>query len=212
MEVLMQTFGLLLSLLLFAGSTFCGSSAMTVHAAAPQKPSSQPCDAARLKMLERDAAGGSAAARRKLADIYAEGRCVRRDYAQAAALYKRSAQQGDADSQFQLGMYLVEGKEVPLDPAKAATWFQRAADQNHVGAQYALGSLYLQGRGVPKDLVQGYKWIRISGSKTDRHTNDILATVAKLMSSGQIKNAESQAESWLGSHPRALRRGTDTRR
>jgi len=99
-----------------------------------------------------------------------------------------------------LGEFFLEGKDVPQDPAQAAEWFRRAAEQKHHGAQYALGGLYSQGRGVPKDLVKSYEWVRISSPKLDRHTRDVLATLAKKMTPAQVDDAEKQAEAWIVAH------------
>jgi uncharacterized protein len=168
----------------------------------PAQEAVPPCNAAQFKRVQRDAARGLANAQTALADSYANGRCVTQDYAQAALWYRRAAEQGNADAQYQLAMYLVEGKEVTLDEKDAAKWFARAAEQNHSQAQYALGVLYVQGRGLPKDIVQGYTWIRISSPSPDRHTQDVLAELAKSMSRGDIDRAEAAAASWMTAHPR----------
>jgi len=153
----------------------------------------QPCDTAQFKRIQRDAARGLASAQAALAGGYADGRCVTQDYAQAALWYRRAAEQGNADAQYELAMYLMEGKEVTLDEKEAAKWFARAAEQNHSQAQYALGVLYVEGRGLTKDIVHGYTWIRISSPSPDRHTQDVLAELAKSMSRGDIDRAEAAA-------------------
>jgi len=165
-----------------------------------QEQTPDSCASAHVKQIEQDAASGSASAQRELADLYAQGRCVAQDYAKAASWYRRSAEQGDPEAQFQLGEFFLEGKDVPQDPAQAAEWFRRAAEQKHHGAQYALGGLYSQGRGVPKDLVKSYEWVRISSPKLDRHTRDVLATLAKKMTPAQVDDAEKQAETWIVAH------------
>ena len=162
-----------------------------------------PCNAAQFKRVQRDAARGLANAQTALADRYGDGRCVPQDYAQAALWYRRGAEQGNADAQFALAMFLLEGKEVAQDAAGAAAWFGRAAEQNHDRAQYALGSLYVQGRGLPRDLVHGYMWIRISSPSADRHTQDVLAEIAKSMSRSDTDRAEAAAVSWIAAHSRS---------
>ena len=169
-------------------------------AQAPQSVDQAPCSPVLQQQTENDSAQGSASAKKRLADQYAHGECVSQDIAKAAALYKESAELGDAEAQYEFALFVLEGKEVPMDSAAAAGWLERSARQDNSQSQYALGSLYVQGRGVPKNLVEGYKWIRISGSETDRHTNDVLALVARSMTQDQIKKAKAEARVWRKAH------------
>jgi TPR repeat protein len=166
----------------------------------PQESAPDSCPPSHLKDIEEEAKNGSAGAQRELADMYAQGRCVPKDYGKAATWYRRSADQGDTEAQFQLGKFFLEGIGVPQDPTQAADWFRSAAEHMHHGAQYALGGLYSQGRGVPKDLVKSYEWVRISSPKLDTHTRDVLATLAKKMTPAQVEDAEKHAEEWLTAH------------
>lgn len=188
------------SVLFIALMTFNAVVALHAQNSSPQESGPDSCTSSRLKHIEENATNGSAPAQRELADMYAQGRCLPKDNAKAAFWYRRSADQGDAEAQFQLGKFFLEGIEVPQDPAQAADWFRRAAEQLHHPAQYALGGLYLQGRGVPKDLAKSYQWVRVSSPKLDRHTSDVLATLAKKMTPSQVDDAEKQAEAWMTAH------------
>jgi TPR repeat protein len=59
---------------------------------------------------------------------YAEGRGVRRDYAQALGWYRKAAEAGDARAMNSLGLLYRQGFGVPADPIEAARWLQRSAD------------------------------------------------------------------------------------
>jgi len=158
------------------------------------------CTKVNVKRIEQEADKGSAAAQKRLGDLYAQGHCVAQDDAKAASWYRRSAAQGNADAQYELGLFLLEGKEVAQDATEAAAWFRRAAEQNLHPAQYALGSLYLQGRGVPKSQVEGYKWIRISAPQLDTHIHDVLTSLAKSMKQDDVDRAEADAQIWIKAH------------
>ena len=61
--------------------------------------------------------------------MYAKGRGVPQDDAEAAAWYRRAAEQGDADAQFGLGAMYAEGRGVPQDDPEAHTWLNLAASR-----------------------------------------------------------------------------------
>jgi TPR repeat protein len=58
--------------------------------------------------------------------MYASGRGVALDLAQAARWYQHAAEQGLAEAQFNLGTLYGTGRGVPRDEALAATWLERA--------------------------------------------------------------------------------------
>jgi TPR repeat protein len=52
-----------------------------------QESAPDSCASSRLKDIEEEAKSGTAAAQRELADIYAQGRCVTKDYTKSAYWY-----------------------------------------------------------------------------------------------------------------------------
>lgn len=160
------------------------------------------CQQLRLNELKVRADHGSATAQNRLAGLYLQGLCVPQDAAQAVHWYTQSAQQGNADSQFQLAMLLVDGNGVGQSYTQAASWLRRAAEQDEHRAQYALGALYVRGLGLPKDLEHGYKWIRISAPPTDPRVHEVLAALAKSMSSSEVARAEAAAARWIENYRR----------
>ena len=83
--------------------------------------------------------------------MYANGRGVPQDDAEAIAWYRRSAEQGNAVAQSHLGLMYANGRGVPQDDAEAIAWYRRAAEQGNAVAQFNLGLMYAKGRGVPQD-------------------------------------------------------------
>ena len=92
---------------------------------------------------------GHAGAQYNLGVMYAIGRGVVEDDAEAARWFRLAADQGHADAQYNLGVMYDIGRGVVEDDAEAARWYRLAADQGHAGAQNNLGLMYADGEGVP---------------------------------------------------------------
>ena len=78
---------------------------------------------------------GDAAAQYNLGLMYANGRGVPQDLAQAVSWTRKAADQGLADAQFDLGLMYAKGRGVPQDDAQAVSWYRKAADQGDANAQ-----------------------------------------------------------------------------
>ncbi len=147
------------------------------------------------------AESGLAAAQYRLGVMYAEGKGVAVNDAEAALWFERAAAQGDAAAQYDLGASYAEGAGVRKDASTAAKWFQRAADQGFPLAQLNLGLLYAGGSGVPQDNVEAMKWIDLAifalpagGPRSDAAR--ALGDVAAKMTSDEIQEAKSRERAW----------------
>ncbi len=103
---------------------------------------------------------GDATAQHDLGVLYADGRGVARDYAEAARWFRRSASAGVANAQFNLAVLTERGLGVTRDAAEAARLYRLAAEQGHAGAQYNLGIVLAEGRGVAQDYAEAGTWFR----------------------------------------------------
>lgn len=103
---------------------------------------------------------GHAIAQNALGAMYANGRGVPRDPAEAANWYRKAAEQGHADAQYNLSLMYRSGEGVAKDDAQAANWTRKAAERGLVMAQYNLGVIYAKGLGSPKDFTLSVKWAR----------------------------------------------------
>ena len=72
--------------------------------------------------------------------MYANGRGVQRDDAEAVRWYRHAAEQGNATGQYSLGFMYANGRGVARDDAEAVRWYRRAAEQGNATGQYNLGS------------------------------------------------------------------------
>jgi hypothetical protein len=59
--------------------------------------------------------------------MYASGRGVPQDYAEAGKWYRRAAEQGQQGDQFMLGRMYYVGRGVPQDYVQAHMWYNLAA-------------------------------------------------------------------------------------
>jgi TPR repeat protein len=147
------------------------------------------------------AQAGDADAQYRLGVMYAEGRGVAPNDAEAALWFERAAEQGEPMAQYNLGASYVEGTGVRKDIATAAKWFRRAADQGVALAQLNLGLLYASGVGVPQDNVEALKWIDLAiyalpagGVRSD--AAKAVADVAGKMNADDIQAARSRERAW----------------
>ena len=83
----------------------------------------------------RAAERGDADSQVGLGALYASGRGVPQDHAEAAVWFRRAAEQGHSDGQFRLGIMHVTGDGVPQDDVAAHMWLNLAGAQGHVAAR-----------------------------------------------------------------------------
>ena len=67
--------------------------------------------------------------------MYAKGRGVRQDDAQAAQWFRKAAEQGVAQAQYNLAVMYAKGRGVRQDGEQAVQWFRKAAEQGYPQAQ-----------------------------------------------------------------------------
>jgi len=139
---------------------------------------------------------GHAVAQYKLGLLYANGRGVPKDEAQARQWFEKAAVQGHADAQVNLGILYDYGRGVPQDLKMAVRWYRRSANQGNDLAQRKLGMMYERGDGVPQDYVQAYMWYKLgaaNGGKPGAVLRDELAT---RMTSDQLVEAQKLVREW----------------
>jgi hypothetical protein len=95
--------------------------------------------------------------------MYASGKGVKQDYAEAVKWYRKAAEQGDAKAQFNLGAAYKSGEGVQQDYAEAEKWYRKAAEQGYAGAQFNLGCMYANGEGVLQSGAAAVDWFYKAG-------------------------------------------------
>jgi TPR repeat protein len=113
-----------------------------------------------LQLLRPLAEQGVARAQNGIGIMYANGRGVSHDEAQAAAWFQKAADQGYAKAQAHLGYSYKYGLGVPKDYVKAVALLQTAAEHGEALAQTSLGLMYSIGEGVARDDVKAAEYYR----------------------------------------------------
>ena len=108
---------------------------------------------------------GHAPAQLYLGMMYALGRGVPQDYAEAFKWFSLAAEQGNAQAQYALGSMYYEGRGVPQVYSEAFKWFSVAAEQGDAAAQNSLASMYIDGKAVPQDYAEALKWVRMAAEQ-----------------------------------------------
>lgn len=118
---------------------------------------------------------GEVAAMRELAEIFANGRTLRRDEAKAYHWYRRAAEAGDARAMSSLALVYEHGRGVAADPAQVHYWRLRAAQGGHVGSMIGITRDFEQGeRGAPRDLTQALRWAQAAAAAGDTSVSRFL--------------------------------------
>jgi putative ABC transport system substrate-binding protein len=139
-------------------------------------------DSEALRLYQRAAEQGNAAARNNLGRFYEFGRGgLTRDDREAARLYKLAADQGHEWAQVNLGsFYETRRGGLPLDEAEAARLYRLAAERGHPTARNKLAMFYESGRGgLPKDISEATRLYQLAAEQ-DRDPD------AKLWASGAL--------------------------
>ena len=139
---------------------------------------------------------GDAVAQRELGLSYRHGNGVPRDYEEAVRWYRLAAEQGDAGALASIVIMYTNGRGVPQDHEEAVRWYRRAAEQGLAIAQVNLVVMYYRGWGVPQDDVTAYMWANLAGDDWRSALREILETLEKRMSAGQIAAAQRAAREW----------------
>ena len=102
---------------------------------------------------------GDANAQFNLGLMYANGRGVPRDYAQAGKWYRLAADQGTARAQCDLGGMYENGQGVPQDYVQAHKWFNLSASRAMAGVRdYAVKNRdILAAKMTPAQIAEAQK-------------------------------------------------------
>ncbi len=108
---------------------------------------------------------GNAVAQFRLGLMYAEGRGVSQDDAEALKWYGWAASSGYAPAQLNLALMYESGPDSIRHHSRAIKWYRRAAQQGSASAQTTLGLIYDKGQGVPQNDWQALKWYELAAEQ-----------------------------------------------
>ncbi len=123
--------------------------------------------------LRQAAADGDPRSQFEVAAIYAEGRAVDQDHAEAAKWYERAAAQGFAPAQYRLGNLYEAGQGLDKDIEVAKLWYQRAAEAGNRMAMHNLAALYAGGVLGDQEFETAAEWFAQAAARgmTDSQFN-----------------------------------------
>jgi TPR repeat protein len=139
---------------------------------------------------------GDADAQYFLGHMFAAGKGVPENDAEAVRWYGLAAEQGDALAQFMLGSMYANGEGVPENDVKAVKWYRLAAEQGLRMAQTMLGYEYVVGERVRQNYVEAYKWLALAAAKGDAAAKEARDMVRGEMTPAQIAEAQKLAAEW----------------
>lgn len=111
-----------------------------------------------LKGFRTLAERGDADAQSHLGVMYAAGRGVSQNDAEAVRWYRKAADQGNAFAQSNLGVMYVDGRGISQSDAEAVRWFRKAAEQGNAEARKVPASCITSRRNlhtpsIPRDRI-----------------------------------------------------------
>lgn len=158
-------------------------------------------DTMQVADLINQAKAGNQQAQFFLAKRYQKGQGVAQNYQQAINWYTTAAKQDIAPAQLNLAMMYVRGEGVQPNAQQARYWLEKAAKLGDNRASYTLAMLDEKER----KLVDAYKWYDLAardGMLSDQVRSKAQSKIGQLalnMSSQDIANARSRADSWFQS-------------
>ena len=192
---------------IFAAVLLCGVSASFAKPS-PNSPRSD------LAALHARAAHGSVRAQNSLGFMYATGRGVRKNRAEAVRWFRMAAKHGSALAQNNLGFAYAQGDGVRKDTAEAVRWYRKGAERGSAPAQNGLGFMYATGQGVEKNYVQAGKWMLLAARQGEVKAERNYARLLRYLKPAEREEVERLArafrlairDNWLKAAPRPARR------
>jgi TPR repeat protein len=142
---------------------------------------------------------GDAEAQFNLGVMYAEGKGVIKNDAEAVRWYELAADQGLAPAQSALGAAYGDGLGVVQNYTEAVRLFKLAADQGSAEAQYNLGLNYHEGWGVTTNYAEAKRWYKLAADQGYGLAQNNLGVM--LAAKGRIDEARQAFEYALRNNP-----------
>jgi TPR repeat protein len=153
--------------------------------------------------LEKAAAQGDVESMWRLGLIFRDGMTGPPNATKAVSYFKRAAERGDYKSMAALAVAYTDGTGVARNYEEAFKWAVAAANENETAPssqvhkmRNAVGWSYENGYGTTKDLVLAYAWYNVSASGGDADAQQNVARLESLLSSEEIKEAQSLSSHW----------------
>ena len=144
-----------------------------------------------IKHLRPLAEKGLPEAQALLGAMYAQGRGMPQDPAEAIKWFRKGIAQDNHWAQHNLGYMYSQGYGVPQNYFEAAKWFRKAANQGNADSQCNLGAMYLTGSGVPQDFELSYIWLSVAAANGAKFALENRNIIIMNLTKDQLKKAET---------------------
>ena len=144
-----------------------------------------------IKHLRPLAEKGLPDAQALLGAMYAQGRGMPQDPAEAIKWFRKGIAQDNHWAQHNLGYMYSQGYGVPQNYFEAAKWFRKAANQGNADSQSNLGAMYLTGSGVPQDFELSYIWLSVAAANGAKFALENRNIIIMNLTKDQLKKAET---------------------
>jgi len=144
-----------------------------------------------IKHLRPLAEKGLPEAQALLGAMYAQGRGMPQDPAEAIKWFRKGIAQDNHWAQHNLGYMYSQGYGVPQNYFEAAKWFRKAANQGNADSQSNLGAMYLTGSGVPQDFELSYIWLSVAAANGAKFALENRNIIIMNLTKDQLKKAET---------------------
>ena len=129
--------------------------------------------------LEKAAEQNQLEAALELAELYEDGKLIKRDIYKVVKWYQKASDLGSGQAKWFLACFYRAGDGVELDKKQAFKLMKEAAELDEVQAQIELGRMFASGEGCEKDIVAARHWLIRAREAGEEAGNDYIVGVAK---------------------------------
>jgi hypothetical protein len=127
--------------------------------------------------------------------MFARGRGVQRNDAEAVRLYQLAVDQKLAAAQYSLGFMYEQGRGVvERNDTEAVRLYQLAAGQGVANAQYELGRMFAQGRGVQQKEHEAVRLYQLAANKGHTAARAALKKIMPRRPARSLRKIDSTAD------------------
>ncbi len=133
----------------------------------------------------------------QLAEMYYNGKGVKRDYKEAAKHYEKAAYDSHPKARNKMGWIYYLGQGFTQNYTEAFQWFQRTVSEHAAETRYGFGLMHLNGHGTPKNCEEAIKWLKRAGTSENASVDAQFKLGCMYYSGTDVDKDEGSAYNWL---------------
>lgn len=155
----------------------------------------------KIRMLEKAAVRGSAAAHYNLGVLLGESDSNEKNCALQIHHYKLAAARDFLPAYYNLGWMYQNGSADVIDYQQAIFWYELAANKNHLEAINNLGEIYLLGQSGKIDKAEALKWFLLAINDEFDDPEVRITEMLPTLTAADMLKAVEDAENWVAGRP-----------